>query len=128
MRLFKPDVERLRARNDVDGLIKALNDPSAEVRIKAAYALGNMGDRRAVDGLIERLGEQMAASDKNRHWHLASSAIKEQSKRWLRLWMMSTSVLGDAPRMRLAKLAITERSTRSCRSWTINTTGFAGSQ
>ena len=43
MRLFKPDVDKLRARNDVEGLIKALDDTSAEVRIKAAYALGSDG-------------------------------------------------------------------------------------
>jgi len=43
MRLFKPDVDKLRARNDVEGLIKALDDTSAEVRIKAAYARGSDG-------------------------------------------------------------------------------------
>ncbi|MGA7076414.1 MAG: HEAT repeat domain-containing protein [Halobacteriota archaeon] len=57
MRLFKPDVDKLRARNDVDGLIKALDDTSAEVRIKAAYALGKIGDSRAVEPLIRALDD-----------------------------------------------------------------------
>jgi HEAT repeat protein len=57
MRLFKPDVDKLKARNDVGGLIKALDDPAFELRIKAIYALGNIGDRRAVNGLIEHLGD-----------------------------------------------------------------------
>jgi HEAT repeat protein len=55
MRLFKPDFDKPRALNDVDGLIEALDDTSAEVRIKTAYALGNLGNRRAVEGLIECL-------------------------------------------------------------------------
>ncbi len=44
----KPDVDALRARGDVDGLIAALRYPKdANIRRAAADALGDLGDRRA---------------------------------------------------------------------------------
>ncbi|MGZ5502597.1 MAG: hypothetical protein ACXWEP_03940 [Halobacteriota archaeon] len=36
---------KLKARNDVGGLAKALDDPAFELRIKAIYVLNNLGDR-----------------------------------------------------------------------------------
>ncbi|MGZ8875658.1 MAG: hypothetical protein ACXW1F_04115, partial [Halobacteriota archaeon] len=36
---------KLKARNDVGGLIKALDDPALELRMKAICALGNLGVR-----------------------------------------------------------------------------------
>jgi HEAT repeat protein len=46
-----PDVSSLRARQDVDGLIAALEHPNASIRRAAAEALGEMGDARAKTSL-----------------------------------------------------------------------------
>lgn len=52
-RLNKPDIEKLERNNDKEGLIKALSYQSdSEVRRKATFALGRIGDKRAVDQLI----------------------------------------------------------------------------
>ena len=51
--LFKPDVEKLKAKKDVKGLIKALHyKKDYKVRWRAAEALGEIGDARAVEPLI----------------------------------------------------------------------------
>jgi len=60
-----PDVEKLRADENIGGLIRALNykkgDSAAKyIRRKAAYALGEIGDTRAVAPLIEALRDQDA--------------------------------------------------------------------
>ena len=47
------DVEKMEAKCDVEGLVKALvYKKDADVRCAAAKALGNMADKLAVDGLI----------------------------------------------------------------------------
>ena len=53
--MVRPNIEELKARGDVEGLIGALEDSDADVRWKAAYALGEIGDERAVEPLIEAL-------------------------------------------------------------------------
>lgn len=51
-----PDVKKLKARKDVHGLIEALGYQRDEYeRYHAAEALGDVGDRRAVDPLIAAL-------------------------------------------------------------------------
>ncbi|MCD6215119.1 MAG: HEAT repeat domain-containing protein, partial [Candidatus Desulfofervidus sp.] len=85
-RLFKPNVERLREKKDVKGLIKALRhedvrkeaaealvnigepavepliqalkDEYSDVREEAARALGRIGDKRAVEPLINALKDE----------------------------------------------------------------------
>ncbi len=57
-RLFKPNIERLKARWDIDGLIKALNHRDYRIRKKAAEALGEMKAREAVDALIKALKDE----------------------------------------------------------------------
>lgn len=53
MGLFAPNVEKLKEKGDVNGLVKALGyRDSALVRDKAAQALGELGGPRAVDALI----------------------------------------------------------------------------
>lgn len=67
--LFKPDVARLVQKKDVDGLINALqfgirvkNDDAAfkvyKIREQAAQALGQLGDTRAVEPLVQYLQEE----------------------------------------------------------------------
>jgi len=48
------DIDTLRRRRDIDGLIRALSDPAGIVRLTAAEALGSTGDERALEPL-ERL-------------------------------------------------------------------------
>jgi len=44
MRLFRPNIEKLKARKDIEGLIEVLKDSNASVRWGAAIALGGIGD------------------------------------------------------------------------------------
>ena len=43
MALFRPNVEKLKANRDIDGLLKALEDKKDRVRSEAAKALGEIG-------------------------------------------------------------------------------------
>lgn len=45
--LSKPDVEKMKAKKDVKGLIKALKYKDMVIRWDAAEALGRIGDARA---------------------------------------------------------------------------------
>ncbi len=52
MPLFgSPNIEKLKERRNVDGLIKALSHKDAAIRRDAARALGVLGDQRAVEPL-----------------------------------------------------------------------------
>jgi len=57
-RLFKPNIERLKARWDVEGLVEALNHRDYRIRKKAAEALGEMKAEEAVDALIKTLKDE----------------------------------------------------------------------
>lgn len=57
-RLLKPDIERLRAKWDVEGLVKALNHRDYKIRKKAAKALGEMRAREATDLLIRAIKDE----------------------------------------------------------------------
>jgi HEAT repeat protein len=51
-----PNINRLKARRNIEGLIKALEYPKDnQVRIKAARALGELGDMRAVEPITQAL-------------------------------------------------------------------------
>ena len=56
--LFKPNVEKLEAKQDVEGLINALRHKDEHVQRKAAKALGKIGDKRAVEPLIQALKDE----------------------------------------------------------------------
>ena len=56
--LFKPNVEKLVARRDVDGLINALNHRDYKTRKRAAEALGEMKAKEAVGALIKTLKDE----------------------------------------------------------------------
>jgi HEAT repeat protein len=70
MELFgPPDVTRLEARRDVDGLIRALAYKKDDaIRRAAAEALGRLGDARAVEPLITAL---------RAHWRASALAAAE---------------------------------------------------
>ena len=56
--VFKPNVEELKVKGDIHGLIKALRYGDFDVRVKAAEALGNIGDKRAVEPLMDTLKDE----------------------------------------------------------------------
>ncbi len=54
-----PDVEKLKARKNVKGLIKALRyEDDSDMRESAAVALGEIGDARAVEPLVKSLADE----------------------------------------------------------------------
>jgi HEAT repeat protein len=57
-----PEIQKLKAKRDVEGLIKALGDKALDIdkRIDAARALGELKDERAVEPLIEALGSKFS--------------------------------------------------------------------
>jgi HEAT repeat protein len=56
MDLNRPDVEKMIEEKNVEGLINVLqNDPDSNVRKKAATALGEIGDKKAIGPLIHAL-------------------------------------------------------------------------
>jgi HEAT repeat protein len=55
MGFFKPNVEKMKAKGDVEGLIKALGHKGEDVRTDAAKALGDIEDVKAVEALIQAL-------------------------------------------------------------------------
>ena len=58
MKLFdflKPNVEKMKAKKNVKGLIKVLGHRDYHLRASAAFALGETGDARAVEPLIASL-------------------------------------------------------------------------
>jgi HEAT repeat protein len=69
-----PNIEKLAARRDIEGLEQILCDPkkNLNLRIKAAIALGNIGDSQAVQILTTVLGE--SPLDKEREYVRQSAA------------------------------------------------------
>jgi HEAT repeat protein len=63
--LFGPNVKKLYEKRDVSGLCQALKHKNAEIRWKAAIALGDIKDPRSVAPLIEALkGESLPIRSK----------------------------------------------------------------
>jgi hypothetical protein len=58
-----PNVENMKAKGDVQGLIKAMSyQKDVDVRVAAARALGQIGDARAVEPLIEILNDRQGSA------------------------------------------------------------------
>ena len=65
--LLKPKIEKMKANKDIDGLIDAVRyRRDWKTRMRAVDILGEIGDKRAVEPLIEAL------EDENKHVRLAS--------------------------------------------------------
>lgn len=56
-----PKIENLKAKRDVNALVKALGNKDAQVREEAATALGEIRDARAVEALMAALGDPQRA-------------------------------------------------------------------
>lgn len=60
----RPDVLGMKSKGDVEGLIEALNyDKDHNLRISAAWALGELGDPSAIDPLVEALDDRKRVKD-----------------------------------------------------------------
>ncbi len=79
-RLFKPNVERLREKKNVKGLIKALRHKDWHVREEAAWALGGIGDARAVEPLIQALMDEYSVVRKGAAWAFGKIGDKRAVK------------------------------------------------
>ncbi|MGD0152711.1 MAG: HEAT repeat domain-containing protein [Thermacetogeniaceae bacterium] len=55
MRLFRPNIQKMMKKKDVNGLIRAIGDTERYIRLAAIEALGTIGDARAVEPLIAAL-------------------------------------------------------------------------
>ena len=64
MGFFKPNVGKMKTNKDVEGLIKALAHKDWRVRWDVAEALGEVGDGRAVEPLIQALGDAYSVESK----------------------------------------------------------------
>jgi HEAT repeat protein len=69
-----PNVEKLKEKGDVFGLIKALGHKEASLRKDAAMALGEVGDVRAVEPLIAALKEK--SPDVGRYVRVLHSQVR----------------------------------------------------
>ncbi|MCK4827283.1 HEAT repeat domain-containing protein [bacterium] len=47
----KPNIEKLKAKKDVDGLIKILKHKDRDIREEAALNIGKVGNKRAVESI-----------------------------------------------------------------------------
>ena len=79
--LFKPNVEKMKAEKDVEGLIKALKHKDGSVRLKAVHALRELKDKRAVEPLIEALRDYGSIEYSGSIRFLAASALGELKDR-----------------------------------------------
>ncbi|NLA39181.1 MAG: HEAT repeat domain-containing protein [Methanomicrobiales archaeon] len=64
----KRDIDAMRRARDIDGLIRALEDPDGAMRLNAAKALGSAGDEKAMEPL-----ERLKFSDPDLHVRRAAS-------------------------------------------------------
>ena len=67
-----PDIEKIKAKRDVKGLIKALRNKKADIRSKAAQALGEIRDARAIEPLLTSLRD----GDRNMRWQAGEALEK----------------------------------------------------
>jgi HEAT repeat protein len=57
MGLFGPDVQKLKEKRDINGLMKALQNKKADTRREAAEALGHIGGPEVLPALMTALGD-----------------------------------------------------------------------
>lgn len=57
MKFFKPSVEKMARKKDVEGLLGALGNEDPDVWIPVAQALAAIGDERAIGPLSEKVGD-----------------------------------------------------------------------
>ncbi len=58
MFFLKPNVEKLKEKGNVEGLIKALKYKDPSIRRKAANALGELKAKESLDALIDALADE----------------------------------------------------------------------
>ncbi len=70
--LFKPNIEKLKAKKNLQGLIKALNYYDEVIRIKSAKALGEIADKETVKPIINALKDRDPNVRKQAAWALGN--------------------------------------------------------
>jgi len=70
--MSKQDIEKMKAKRDVEGLMEALKDEYWRVGRYAAKALGNIEDSRAIEPLMEALNDGNSGVEKE-----AARALKK---------------------------------------------------
>ncbi len=58
MNLFKPNVQRMKEKKNVPGLIRALRNKDFSIRLDACWALGRIKDKRATEALFTALKDK----------------------------------------------------------------------
>jgi HEAT repeat protein len=56
--LFRPNIEKLKEKRDIEKLVKALHHKDPVIRRKAAEALGTLRDKKAIKPLVEALKDE----------------------------------------------------------------------
>jgi HEAT repeat protein len=101
-----PNIESLEKKQDVEGLIRALEQENADVREDAAKALGRIGDPRAVEPLIAALKDgddevrtgaavALRAFQDDRAIDALITALKDEDKDVRRYSAYSLGEIGD---------------------------------
>lgn len=67
---FKPNIEKMKNKKDIKGLEKALKNKDVSIRVKAARALGEIGDDSVVDVLIRSLEDDSIDVKRSVVWAL----------------------------------------------------------
>ena len=118
MGLFGPNVEKLKAKRDINGLIKALDyHKDSSVRIKAAQALGQLGDTRAITSLAHlmrysnnELRKEVILALKNLNWE--PGLDKQGAIYWIEIGQWNQVVQIGAPAVGPLIQALYNRSKR----------------
>jgi len=56
--MFKPNIEKMKIKKNIKGLIKTLNHSNSKFRMEAAVVLGNLKEKEAVEPLIQALDDE----------------------------------------------------------------------
>lgn len=78
--LFRPNVQRMKDRGDITGLIKALRHKQSNIRRSAAESLGQLDDRQAIKPLIGALCDKDRATQMAVLNGLALHRIRKRNK------------------------------------------------
>ena len=74
----KPNIKKMQREKNVEELIKLLEHEDKKVRTKAVYALGEIGDTRAVEPLTNRLKYEKMYTRARVAWALNELGWKEK--------------------------------------------------
>ena len=56
--MFKPNIEKMKIKKNIKGIIKTLNHSNSKFRMEAAVVLGNLKEKEAMEPLIQALDDE----------------------------------------------------------------------